>query len=423
MAQNRLQDMTIKQMQLTPTQYAPVELKVPTQDWNLYANSMAQLEARQEKASEKQTAIDVSLAQIEDKLNPNEIEWFNSYKKDIQDQIQNEVDAGNYGSAIKLANRLAGKTATDTRLLGRLKANELYQQARKEVMSRTDIDQDVKDWWLDTNQYSYEDKYDDNGNVIGGTYSQYDFRPAAQIDYSSLAAKAIQLAAPEKDAVTTETTTHRGSSSDRTNADGTGRGSSSSTTVSDMNSLSRQWLTEEKLNEVMEAVLAGTPGAKAAILQDRAVSMWKLSKLEQQLETATTEEDKARIQNELDIYRNDLYDGGILMTTKEYTAKKISPILHNAAYDWKEKRTAHSDSRDSSSSVNNHAVGGGGGGGGGVGSFFNGVTQLPQGFGGYFAMVPGGVVQIPWGGYATQAKQESANAAETGKTIVKGNNK
>ena len=49
-------------------------------------------------------------------------------------------------------------------------ASELYKRQEDQIQQdrrdRKDISQATYDWWAKKNQYTYQDKYDDNGNII-----------------------------------------------------------------------------------------------------------------------------------------------------------------------------------------------------------------------------------------------------------------
>ena len=126
MSQYKLPKMSIAQKQYNPATFQGVSFTPQAPDMNILARSLAQAEERHDKAIEKQTAIDIALGDIENELNAVEIPWFNQYKQNIQQQIQNELDNGNYGSAIRVAIKAAGNIKSDTALKGRIKANKDY---------------------------------------------------------------------------------------------------------------------------------------------------------------------------------------------------------------------------------------------------------------------------------------------------------
>ena len=382
MPQYRLPEMSIAQMQYTPATFQGVSFTPQARDMNILARSLAQAEERHEKATEKQTAIDIALGEVEDKLNSAELPWFNEYKQNIQQQIQNEIDNGNYSSAIRVANRLAGKVASDTQLKNRIKQNANYQEALKTVKSNPNLSKDTKDWWIATHLYSYNDEQG---------VTEYNDMPAAPVDYVSLSAKAIQLAAPEKYSKDNEISNPEG-------IKGSTQSSTGSRKIQNRHKISEIKLTEEKLKEVMNGVFKGTLGGKEAVIQDRKVSLWKFNKLkEEQDNPNTTPERKKEIESEIKLYEDDLYDEGILMGEDEYIAKKVSPILHNAAYHYKE--TVNSNVYSGPTLYNNPG-------------FNPTIPGMPKGMQIPFRFSSGGLINVPWSDYGQKAKTEAANAAK-----------
>ena len=98
MPKYRLPEMSIAQMQYTPATFQGVNFTPQVPDMNILARSLAQAEERQNKASEKKSEIDKTLAGLETKLHNDKEnkKWFANYKDNIEKQIQNEVNKGNY---------------------------------------------------------------------------------------------------------------------------------------------------------------------------------------------------------------------------------------------------------------------------------------------------------------------------------------
>lgn len=367
-------------------------------DFTPFERSLAKIEARMTTASEKQTAVDAALAEVETKLNPTEREWFSSYKKDIKDQIQGEIDAGNFGSAIRKANKLAGQVASDSKLLGRVEQNAKYQQAVKEVQGDKSLSKDTKDWWLANHQYSYEDQYDSNGNPIASDIKEYNDRPVAPVDLTKIAATAIQLVAPDK-------TSSKGST---TNYGGIGTNASNGQPlVSSGHDVSTVSLDESKLKETFDAIFSTNPEAKAYILQEREVAIWKLGELERLKDSTDDELQKRIYEDQEKQYKQELYgkdaDGREhFMSETEYIANKISPILHNAAYEYKD--------------TNYNSVYGTSGGGSNLG--LGGLSGLPVGFIANDRPVKAGTVQLDYSSAGNTAVGSVGNAARSSKSLL-----
>lgn len=191
--------MTLKTAQWQPTQFTPIQYNPQQKDFSILERSLAHLEARQKEASEKKAGIDMALGQIEAKLHNDEEtnKWFQTKKDAINNQIQEEIDAGDYGKATRLAISLAGYLAKDSGIAGRIEANTEYNRILGEQQKRLaagQIDQDTFDWWNANNGYSYNAAFDDNGNEIRGTLGTIT-RPENKLDLGALwetAAKRVE---------------------------------------------------------------------------------------------------------------------------------------------------------------------------------------------------------------------------------------
>lgn len=368
-------------------------------DFSPFARSLAAIEARMNTASEKQAGVDAALADVESKLNPVEREWFSSYKQDIKNQIQEEIDSGNYGTAIRKANKLAGQVASDSRILGRIEQNAKYQQAVKEVQENNALSKDTKDWWIATHQYSYEDKFDANGNPIASDIKEYNDKPIAPVDLTKIAATAIQLVAPDKTFGKGTTTNYGGLGQIAEN------GQPLISSNYDNNTIE---LNEDKLKETFDAVFANNPEAKTYLTQERQVAVWKLKELED-LKNATDDPNQKQLYEEQQkLYKKELYaDDGHFMSETEYIAKKVSPILHNAAY----KYVDNSYNKVYGSASQGTRTSGA-----------NDVTDYPVGMQLGKTSV-GGVVNINYGGIGTSAVQTVGRVSKQSKSILENNNK
>ena len=218
---NEIPNMSLKQATFNQGSFTPVTYTPQTADMNILANSLSKMEARQEKAAERQGAVDSALAKVEAQIHNDKDtqQWFSNYKDNIQKQIQSQIDVGDYGNAIRVATKLADKVMLDPAVQGRLKAEEKYQQEVKTQQARRDkgeISQNTYDWWLSNNSYKYEDIYDNNGNIIGGTDYIADFRPVADINWAAQAQAAFKMISPDKKSVSKDYSTANANSTDGT---------------------------------------------------------------------------------------------------------------------------------------------------------------------------------------------------------------
>ena len=93
--------------------YNPFKLK---RDYHLdiFGNAVDKITQQHEKAIEQRAAISAALADI--KLNEAEDEWKANYIADIQKQIDNASQFGNYSTALDTAKRLAGEAISNPAL-------------------------------------------------------------------------------------------------------------------------------------------------------------------------------------------------------------------------------------------------------------------------------------------------------------------
>ncbi len=216
-------NLSLKTFQFNPTIFTPAQYEFQTSDASLLERSLAQREARMEKAVQSKSAIDKSLAEIESKLNPSEGKWFEQYKQNIRNEIQSSIDSGDYGDAIRTAISLAGGTIQDPRILGRMKSQEAWNkemEIQKARLNKGEISEATFNWWTKSPyaQYNYEDSFDANGNYIESPVWRAERLPVKDIDIPKSTALARSLIAPKK------WTINKGGGHSTTNANSTGNG-------------------------------------------------------------------------------------------------------------------------------------------------------------------------------------------------------
>ena len=331
--------------------YQPFQLK---RDYHLdiFGNTLDKITQQHEKAIEQQSAISAALADI--KLNEAEDEWKANYIADIQKQIDNASQFGNYSAALDTAKRLAGEAISNPALRGRIRANEQYekevqtQQARRD---RGDISQATYKWWMKNNPYKYQDNYDDNGNIIGGSIYEPESRPVNDINWASAAMAAFKMITPYKNS-----TSSQGSSS-VTNQSGQsvtkgkitakpGEGISSS----GGSSMSQEKVTKEEIVANMEEMLKATPDGYRQAEQAYDVAMDEFNTMVEEYnnliaENPNSEKAKA-LQQKIDVRSKLMYRNGSKIDYKEYYARMVTDSLfaQGLAYDWRTKSTSGSSS-------------------------------------------------------------------------------
>lgn len=397
MANYRLPEMSLKQVAFQPSEFTPQVFTPQNSNPEILSRSIDKLEARIDKATTQQGAIDAALGQVEAQLHSDEEtkSWFADYKKDIQHQIQNQIDSGNYAEAIRTGVRLAGKIQQDTELQGRIKTANQYTEVTKAQKQRIgkDIDQDTYNWWLATKgKYNYKPVYakDENGNTTDQIIDTEDYNPQlayANLNWDAEIANAFKLVTEDKQASSTGSVSHVKQTAYK--PDGTKDVQEDGTTntvggyVHSTSGSEHISKTKKAILESLEYSMTHNPGKLEQIKQQYDVQKWKLQQLIKQLEN---EPDNQELKDEIKLKQQLLTkNNGDLVSNpndivglKEFYVRMVSENdqAKRLAFDW------HTTSGDTTYT-------GGPSGYGGSGSGLTGNdTQKPE-FSGEGDIVPG----------------------------------
>lgn len=274
--------MTIPQYNLrtatfNPIAFNPIGYTPQTPDVSIMERSLQAIENRRNIAAQQKSQLDTALGEIESKLNPAEAQWFNDYKANINNQISDSMAIGDYGNAIRTAIDLGGKTAKDSAILSRIKANEDYNNWDKTLQNRLakgEISQDTYKWSIANNPYQFNETLDANGNVVGGQLA--DTNPIYNtIKWDELMAKAVSLIRPN----TIQTDNAGGGNNpSRYNAGNDGIAELDKQIGVASNSWRRGHSIEQVTSEeILDSVgaLLNIPDLKEQAIQDWQVSVWK----------------------------------------------------------------------------------------------------------------------------------------------------
>ena len=202
---NRIPQMSLKQATPIQGSFTPIIYTPQTEDLNLLQRSLAQLEARQTSAAEQQAKFNESAAKLQTLVKPEERQWVYDYINKQSAGFKSSIESGDYGAALRQA-AIAGSNLLSTHeAIGRIKAQEEYKEEVKTQQTRRDkgeISQNTYDWWMFNNPYKYEDTYDSNGNIIGGSSFVAKSRPVADINWAAQAQAAFQMISPYKRSIT-----------------------------------------------------------------------------------------------------------------------------------------------------------------------------------------------------------------------------
>ena len=291
-----------------------------------------------EDTIKQKSAIDVALGNL--KLNVAEDKWKYDYGRRIQKKIDEAAQFGDYSRALNTAVLEAGKAVSSPEVMGRIRANEAYEKKKQEVESRNDISDLTRQRWLDQNKYHYEDTYDDEGNIIGGTEWNAGWSPVSKVEITKLAQAAAQIAAPYKGSTSTSKS-GQNSVTDQNGLYGEKGSKSGSTMLSKSGGSSRsssysyQRLPEEKIREVFDVLWKADNQAMLSLEQDYQDIKWKVEKLTKERNETTDETKRKSLDDELVKYNASyLGNNNQPMSEQEYMLSKINPLLHNMAYNY-----------------------------------------------------------------------------------------
>lgn len=313
------------------------------ENMSLLQRSIETLDARKEKTDQQRSAIISAINNL--KLNQAEDKWKYDYANKIKSKIDSAIQFGDYSNALEVATKLAGDAVSSPEVLGRLRANEQYekevqtQQARRD---RGDISQATYKWWMKNNPYKYQDNYDDNGNIVGGSIYEPSFRPVNDINWASTAMAAFKLVTPYKSSVSkdggsniTNNTSAPITRGKTTYKPGEAIGSTSHS------SSSQEKVTKEQITARMEELLSSTSDGYKQAEQAYDVAVDEFKDLVEKYNTAIAEnpnsEEAKILGQKIDARKQLMYRNGSKIDYKEYYARMITDSLFadGLAYDWR----------------------------------------------------------------------------------------
>jgi len=286
---------------------------IPNVNLTTLGKTFDTLEEGHQQTIKANNALKTELAKLD--LNEQD-EW---YRRQYAEKLDNIIKAGTlYGNSYYALDDVmneVGNLAMDEGLRGRLESNKNYKQYRETVIKDNTLPQNYKDYYLETNPYHYEDKYDENGKTIIGDIWQPNSSPTKVEDLSATITKGIQLAAVESgQGTTTRWLDANGQvTTDPTQAfDGE---------VFDTTTNSWKRLPKEKILKSIHALIDADPSLQASLKQDYDVGLWEHNKAVKN----NSNPDEPVIDDMT------LPDGKVL-TQDEWLEKRLDPIADVASF-------------------------------------------------------------------------------------------
>lgn len=287
-------------------QFNPINRpNVPTYSLDVLTQGYNTMEQGHKEAIKASSDLETAMASLD--LNDAEDEWRHNKINEIKQTISDNSTYGNAYTALDDIIKKAGDLSSDQGMIGRLRSQRDYKAFQTQLDKRTDIPEDYKDYFRAANTYTYEDKKNSKGEVIGSTKWEPSDTPTETVPLNKMLDQGLAWAAKQAGG----STQHRwvdfnGNIVTKASMSSTGEYFSKDT---------GKWekLTKEKLRAGVRAAIETTPGAKESFDQDYKIAKWKYDKN--------------------DKYNPDITNkDGLLLTSNEYLEKRIDPFYDAATY-------------------------------------------------------------------------------------------
>lgn len=284
----------------------------PSYDLSVVTDAYNTLEQNHLKAVEASSALQTAVAQLD--LDESEEPFRQNLINEINQAIDDNTINGFKGYVLDDIIAKQGNIMSNPALLGRLKANKAHKEYINSIKQRTDISQDIKDKSIEENNYSYTDKFNSDGKIIGGTEWTPNTTPVRQIDQAEVMNKVLQIVKSEKGNYNTTTFI---------NSDGTiTKEWKPGVSLSVLNTITGQYekLTEAKIQEGIDAVFKANPEYLASLTQDWETAKWKYKKTG--IDTGIINSDGTTMN--LEEYKNSIYSPFKKATSYNYKIQQIN---------------------------------------------------------------------------------------------------
>uniref|UniRef100_A0AAU8MHS0 Uncharacterized protein n=1 Tax=Geladintestivirus 5 TaxID=3233137 RepID=A0AAU8MHS0_9CAUD len=372
---NEIPQMSLKQATPIQGSFTPIVYTPQTEDLSLLQKSLAQIEARQTSAYEQQAKFNETAAKLQTLVNSEEKQWVYDYINKQSAGFKNSIESGDYGAALRQAVNAGSNLLSTPEAMGRIKAQEEYKQELKTQQTRRDkgeISQNTYDWWLSNNPYKYEDTYDSEGNIIGGTDYVAASRPVADINWAAQAQVAFKMITPYKKTTSGTTSVTSDKPGDKVGDNVVSSEYGYSTNSGGTHTVEK--VTKQQILDNIEDLLSSTPDGYRQAEQAFDVAKYETEKMVKQYEELITKdptsEQAKNLEQKLEARRKLMYKNGSPIDYKEYYARMVADnaFAEGLAYDWR------TDVTQSSSTTSKQSGTIGGGGTRTNGSYFQGAT-------------------------------------------------
>lgn len=268
----------------------------------------------------QKSAIDVALGNL--KLNAAEDKWKYDYGRRIQKKIDEAAQFGDYSRALDTAVLEAGKAVSSPEVMGRIRANEQYEKAKQEVDTNGNISALTKKAWNLDNKYHYQDTYDDEGNIVGGSEWNASWKPVEEVDNLSMMKNAISMIGISSK----ESSRTRGDNT--TTAEGTG------SSFQKVRGSSRMALSYSQVKSQLVDTINNDTKWKASLEQEYRVNKILLNDINTQIANTQDPLEKQRLEEQKNMYQSNITNdrGFITANYVDILFKKYPSLIKNFAF-------------------------------------------------------------------------------------------
>ena len=301
-----------------PATFQGVVFTPQQENMSLLQHSIDKLDERKEKTDIQKANIAEAFSKIRDLLPDNE--ETNKYITDNQNRIMGTIDSminlGDYSAALSSARTLASTFMASPEYNARIKEHK-QRNIWLESLNRSNVDNYIKEYYIDT----YKDKNnftrDENGNITGTDGWEAPLPEQGQ-SATSIIQAAVKATADER------------TDSAKSWTDSTGTGGHKA--------YKRELLTAEKISNTAKSILNNNTNIRQAFVDQYNAGIHQINKLESSLLTTNKERKKQDIQNKIDGYKKMFYKNGAPIANAEMYIEdlfsKDNTEIKNAAYDY-----------------------------------------------------------------------------------------
>lgn len=285
--------------------YRNVDYKyVPRQGVEFIGAAFDTLQKRHDETIKTASALKEAVANLplNESEEPFKQQLYDSIEQTIADDTQNGFAGYGYNNIVKLV----GDIQSNPGLVGRKNAQAEYLKFQDDLDKRKDLSDLDKEYFTKMNPYHYEDKYDENGNLIQGNKWTPDVYAHTRVPLNDILTEALKWAAPDA-----------GGGTSARYIDANGNFTNDPAKAADavyFDSTTSEWqrLGKDKLRQAVQAAIKSTPGAAESLHQEWEIAKWAAQ--------------------EKGINDGIMKDDGVMLTEDEYLNQRINPFLNAASY-------------------------------------------------------------------------------------------